>query len=476
MKYMILGGLMLLSTIAQSGVITVNKTSDINNNNDGGCNLREAVTAANNNQAVDGCAAGGSIDIIIIDVNQAIQLNSEIEIKSGMSIRAPFSASTTVEIRAASNQRIFEVFPIQGTGQIFEFDSLKLVNGHAGNGSGGAIYIHNNQTNGLISQIFIRQCEFENNTGFNGGAIAITNTNTTAKVTIRDSTFTGNQATDNGGAIYIDEGTSAEMVLMKNMFIHNASTGSGGAVLIADTGDTAFSLQSNQFNHNMSDESGGALALFATNSPQVYLMDRNSFIGNTAADNGGALYVALDAQAWIYNSVMSQNMADRGGAISTVNAWLYLYHSSLARNTANLGANLYAYSGTLGSIGASILANPQGDENCAGATSNLNTARTLIDDSSCPFNNSSDRREDALLTGISFDDGLPALVPATDSSAIDAVPLNACLFYGGGTLDQDQQNNPRPIDGDDDNNSLCDIGAIEVAEGHDLLWSDGFGG
>ena len=469
--------MLLLITTAQASVITVNKSSDINNNNDGGCNLREAVEAANNNQAVDGCVAGSGVDIIIVDVNQAIQLNSEIEIKSGMSIRAPFGASTPVEIRAASNQRIFEVFPIQGAGQIFEFDSLKLMNGNAGNGSGGAIYIHNNQTIGLISQIFIRQCEFENNTGFNGGAIAITDTNTTTKVTIRESTFTGNQATDNGGAVYIEEGTSAEMTLMKNVFTNNTAVGSGGAVLIADTGDTAFTIQSNQFNRNMSDESGGALALYATNNPQVFLMDRNAFIGNTATDNGGAMYVALDAQAWVYNSVMSQNMSNRGGAISTVNAWLYMYHSTLAHNTANLGANLYAYSGTVGSIGASILANPQGDENCAGVTSNLNTARTLIDDSSCPFNNSSDRREDALLTGISFnEEGFPALVPASDSSAIDAVPLNACLFYGGGTLDEDQQSNPRPIDGDGNNDALCDTGAIEAPEGHDLLWSDGFGG
>ena len=252
--------------------------------------------------------------------------------------------------------------------------------------------------------------------------------------------------------------------------------GSGGGVLIADTGNTEFLITGNQFNRNMSDESGGGMALYAASSPQAYLMNRNAFIGNTAADNAGALYVALDAQAWVYNSVMTQNMANRGGAISTVNAWLYMYHSTLAHNSATLGANIYAYSGTLGSIGASILAYPHGDENCAGGTNNLNTSRTLIDDNSCPFNNSSDRREDPLLTGLSFDEsGFPALIPASDSSAVDSVPTSACLFYGGGTLDEDQQNNPRPIDGDDDNNALCDIGATEVPLGHDLIWSDGFG-
>ncbi|MCW8870583.1 MAG: hypothetical protein OQK49_07750, partial [Proteobacteria bacterium] len=89
----------------------------------------------------------------------------------------------------------------------------------------------------------------------------------------------------------------------------------------------------------------------------------------------------------------------------------------------------------------------------------------------------SDLREDPLLAGLSFNNnGFPALQPTSDSSAIDRVPISACIFYDGEPLDSDQQGNQRPVDGDGDNTATCDIGAIEAPLNHDLIWSDTFGG
>lgn len=462
---------------SQAAIITVNKTTDNLNNNDGGCDIREAVTAANTNQTVDGCLAGNDIDIILLDVNGPIQLSSQIEVTSSMAIRAPFGFTEPVHIIAANYHRVFEVFPIQGNNHVFEFVGLLLTDGDAKDAPGGAIYIHNNQINGLISEIFISQCSFRHNQALHGGSLAIINTQTSSKVTIRDSQFDYNQATDNGGGLYIDNGSANQLTLLNNTFNHNSAVGNGGASMIADSGISDFTLSNNQFNHNISLESGGGLAIFATSAVQRYIMNRNAFIGNNASDNGGALYAALDAQVWLYNSVMSNNLADRGGAISTVSAWLYLYHSTLAHNYANNGANIYGYSGTIGSMGASVLAYPQGAANCGGTASSLNSGRTIIDDASCPFNFSSDLREDPLLAGLSFNNnGFPALQPTSDSSAIDRVPVSACVFYGGDSLDSDQQGNQRPMDGDGDNTATCDIGAIEVPLNHDLIWSDTFGG
>lgn len=477
MKKFILWAGFLCITCTHSAIITVNKTTDNLNTNDGGCDLREAVTAANSDQAIDGCTAGNGIDIVILDVGSTINITSQITVTSSMAVRAPFGADQAVEIKAINNHRIFEAYPIQGTGHIFEFIGLHLTNGDAGNEPGGAIYIHDNQTNGLISEIYVDECLFESNQALNGGALALFETNTTSKITVRDSRFIYNQATNNGGGLYLDEGTTNDMSLLNNEFISNSAAGSGGAAMLADSANSDFAINNNQFYQNISEESGGALALFATVSTQRFIMNRNAFVGNTTTSNGGALFVALDAQAWVYNSIMTNNIGDKGGAISTVNAWLYMYHSTLAHNTANNGANIYGFSGTLGSIGATILAYPNGATNCGGSASALNTARTIIDDSSCPYNFSSDRREDPLLAGLSFDDdNFPALVPTSDSAAIDQVPTTACLFFSGEELENDQQNNPRPIDGDGDNDPTCDIGAIEVPINHDLIWADGFGG
>ncbi len=477
--------LLLFSGVSQSAVIFVNSDDDNRNNTDGLCNLNEAIVAASFDFAVDGCAAGDpdNGDWVVIQVPGPIQLTGEIDVLAGMRISNPIGGNP-VQIIAAPNRRIFDVHPVQSDEDVVEFSGLHLVGGNPSSGNGGAINIYRSQSSASFNYatILIEDMIFENNQAARGGAVSLFQTYA-SQLTIRDNVFMSNSATDTGGALSIDRGSAEGLILRNNHFENNQATNLSGATLIAHSSTEDATIDDNRFYRNISDGSAGGMYLSAINNNQKFIMNRNAFIGNTAADDGGAMYVGLNAQAWVYNSVMAMNMANRGGAISTVagpqpnNVWLYMYHSTLAFNHANFGASYYAHGGSLGSIGASILAYPQGDDNCGGSTAVINTHRNSIDDSSCPYNASSDRREDPLLAGLSFDEGgWPALTPTMDSSAIDSVPSASCLFYGPTALNDDQQNNPRPVDGDGDGTSDCDIGAIEVPIDHDLLWSDGFGG
>lgn len=474
-----------VTKVSVAGLITVNSADDDRSSTDGLCNLNEAVVAASFDFAVDGCDAGtpDNGDVIVIQVPGPIQLTAEIDVLAGMRITGPVGGNP-VTIQAAPNHRIFDVHPIQSDEDVVEFNGLHLVGGNPSSGNGGAINIYRAQSNVShnYQSILITHMIFENNQAEQGGAVSIFE-GYANQLTIRDNEFIGNTATDSGGALNIDRGSSEGLLLRNNHFENNQATSSSGAAYIAHSSTEDATIERNRFYHNMSDGDAGGLYVLAHNTDQKFIMNRNAFVGNTAAGNGGGLYVGPNGQAWVYNSVMAMNMANRGGAISTVagpqpnNVWLYLYHSTLAFNHANFGASYYAYSGSLGSMASNILADPQGDDHCGGASNALNSHRNIIDDDSCPYNASSDRREDPLLAGISYDaNGWPALVPTTDSSAIDSVPVASCTFYGGSALDEDQQNNPRPVDGDDDGTADCDIGAIEVPVDHDLLWSDGFGG
>jgi len=101
---------LLCSVAANAAVITVNRADDLVTGGDGGCDLREAVNSANLNFALEDCAAGDddTLDIILIDVDAAIQLQSEIDVIGSVLI-GRFGAGPNIEILAAPGSRHFHV-------------------------------------------------------------------------------------------------------------------------------------------------------------------------------------------------------------------------------------------------------------------------------------------------------------------------------------------------------------------------------
>jgi hypothetical protein len=174
--------------------------------------------------------------------------------------------------------------------------------------------------------------------------------------------FIDNLTTDGvGGGLLYDRNSDTLAVRDNLLHMNTAETNGGGAFFSHDTAEL-FTISSNRFTANHAYDDGGVLALSGFAGIQDYELDRNAFLSYSANDNAGALLSAQSARPWIYNRVMAFNVANRGGAISTVNTYVYLWFSTLLHNEAALGAQIYGFSGTLDSLSSSILAHPIGDK------------------------------------------------------------------------------------------------------------------
>ncbi len=232
-------------TPARAATITVNSTAqEVTQFNpagivNGNCTLGEAILAANNDAAVDGCTAGSGDDTIILpggaftlsvaagfgSVGDAIGLP---QITSNIIIQGQGATKTIIERPVAvPDFRIFEQ-----SGFLLGTLTIRKVTIRGGKTSihgGAAIFAGGN---GLI----VEDAAFENNSttsGDGGGAIHQGNPIFPpvggTVVTISGSTFSGNSAANLGGALL----TQAFTTTIKNSTFSGNSAAGGGAIATA---------------------------------------------------------------------------------------------------------------------------------------------------------------------------------------------------------------------------------------------------
>jgi len=455
---------------AQSAIIVVNRDDDLMVSNDGGCDLRDAVSAANFNLSIEGCAAGSTSgsDIIIISVLGPIQLSNEIDILGSMTIFPTFANTENVTIIAADNERIFAVHPTFESSNDFEMARLTLVGGNAGTSDGGAVIFYRFNDKDL-GDIYITDCIFEDNQANYGGAIAFVDTYADS-VTMLGNTFIHNQGSV-GGALSAVNATDGVFSLTLNKFdmnnaVLNANSKivTAGAAFIIDSSPETYFIRKNQFIENSSEGSVGALSLNGFNIEQKYHLEQNVFLYNHADSYAGGLSVGALGWADIYNSTFAYNSASRGGGFVFIGGGkIYIRNSTIVYNSASqFGQNIFSYSGT-GNIRSSIIAYTAGSNNCAGNFSTISSGtRNVMDDTSCPHENAAfDTIADPLLSDLTIHpSGLSGFTPNINSAAIDKV--SSCINLDGSDMLVDQQGNPRPIDANSDGIVNCDSGAIEA--------------
>ncbi len=325
--------------LSRAATITVNTLADTSMS--GQCSLRDAITAANSQAAVNGCIAGS--------------LNNDTIIFAGGQTGTITLGSTLPQITDAN---LAIVGPASSPGITI-----------SGGGSVPLMLVNFEAT--LNLQLLTLTNGSENPTepfGAGGGAIS-----NAGKLIVTNCTFSNNVAGgDGGGAI---ESSDGSLTVTDSTFLHNQVTSqvSGGGAILND-GDSVLTVTNSTFWHNTA-STGAALS---NDSP--------------ALSNAGASMTVTDC-TFVDNQAPAVNAFS--GAVCNLNGNASMEESILAGNT---GTNCQCYGVGLTNEGYNI----SDDDTCHFGTSTGASGQTLGDDvfpllASSPANNGGPTETIALL-------------------------------------------------------------------------------
>ncbi|MBI5546622.1 MAG: hypothetical protein HY901_22290 [Deltaproteobacteria bacterium] len=507
--------ILLGSATARAAVINVNTTNETSTA-PGECTLAQAILASQNDTAAGGCPAGLGSDVINLPAGTytlTTPLNGATyfhDLGKTVSIQGAGPDQTIIErAPTAPDFRFFN--GLQESGAVISLSGLTLRNGKTqhgaairtyggvlnidncvftdnnagqGSGEGGAI-----STANFAARMTISNSRFQNNQAFNGGAIQ-----TSGKLTLLNTTFNTNRSTGNGGGAIRYSGSANDFLQVSNCaffgnegalwgggaihangvirvdhssFSSNSATGGqsalGGAIYAMGT---SLLIEACEFYNNQSYSHGAALDTYSL--PTGVVVRDSSFYNNRSEGRGGA----VRGGGTFLNCTFSDNTAaQEGGAIHAQRA-LTLNNVSIANNNA-------------GSVGGGIRFD---------ASSGFKLSNTVIAKNTIHTSNPtpSDCQSDGpIVTGgynvvgvncgitAATGDQLGTLAAPLDPqlAALDQVthtlmplPTSPLVDQGNpaaaGTADaceaKDQTGTDRPIDGDADGNSRCDIGVVEA--------------
>ena len=423
----------LFGHIARAATITVDTTADDQTAN-GNCTLREAITAAELNTAVDTCIAGDDNNdtIDLTGVSGTITLGAVLlTITKDLTITGPGASSLTVD-----GNGIGGVFDIDSStsDQTLTISGLTVTGGDDINSGGGFLVAAGDTLN-------LSSCVIDNNRAPNGGGIF----NNGGTVTLADCTVRNNTADNFGGGI----SNGGIMTLNNSLVNGNTTTGSGAGIDNLGT----LTLTNTTVSGNTSGGWAGGIFNNGTMTLNESLVSGNS-------DVLGVGGITQQGTATFINSTISGNtgVGVQNTAATGVNSTFV--SSTIAFNTGTG----YAHSRTV-TIYSTIVAN--NGTNCTGTGSGTYTDAgwNLDSDDTCSFMDVTDLPNTDPLLGPLADNGGPTQTHAlqTGSPAIDAGDNIGCPAA-------DQRGIKRPQDGDRDGRAMCDIGAYELSLSKATPW------
>ncbi|MCL4262212.1 MAG: PKD domain-containing protein [Anaerolineae bacterium] len=307
--------------------------------------------------------------------------------------------------------------------------------------SGGGIFAMYNHVNLWDSTLIA------NSTDYSGGAIHLRNNGT---LEVKRSLIANNTTLNNGGGI---EGTGH--VVIENSTIRNNTAWAGGGIYLFHP-TSLLRIEGSTISGNAAVGSGGGMFLAAPGT-----ISNTTISGNTVEEDGGGLMLASldDASIHLFNTTVTQNVADYDADNSGDGGGIYVYNPSdpypvhsqntLVAQNADLSSEV-SYPDCIGllvSQGYNLVGMNTG---CVLTP----TVGDLMGTSNYPIN---------ALLGPLRDNGGPTpthglLVgsPAMEAGS-PAVPGSG----GNACPPGDQRGIVRPVDGDTDGDPRCDIGAVE---------------
>lgn len=270
-------------------------------------------------------------------------------------------------------------------------------------------------------------------------------------------------ASGSGGAVHLYlPGASSSGDLYNNTFTGNrtlcrkpgydydleGSGDSGAAALGSDTG--TFNIDGNFFENNVGNR-GGAMSFINAGSTTVNLTN-NTFHANHAYASGGAVGFVNCCYVNVNNNTFSD---DREG----VDAYASTYGAELAINVGSIAIYNNLFNNT-----------DPNTPGCASTYGVVTGGHNLYNSGSCPIPNDTTSQTVGAMPWL----GAPAnkggyvlvMPPAYGSPAIDTGDDAHCTTY-------DARGLVRPLDGNGDGVSHCDVGAMESSY-VDVLFRNGF--
>lgn len=251
--------------------------------------------------------------------------------ENGGAIRGEHRASVIVQnvkfLRNVANEAGGAIYSpwennLQVTGSRFQYNRAVAGNNERG---AGAIAFASPGT------LTIQGSIFANNTGINGGAVNSLN----GKLTITNSRFLNNNTLSArfdsgqpndflrgyGGALYVDRASSTSQSsgfvrINGTIFQGNQGQGEGGAAYIYAAGQDRVDIGTTLFRDNSvraltgggGKGNGGGLVVLGNSVSRGLGLNRTSFVGNTATNQGGGLWM-WNSPTTITNSTFSGNRA-----------------------------------------------------------------------------------------------------------------------------------------------------------------------
>lgn len=497
-----------------AGSLIIVSTTDDNIADDGLCSLREAVISANTDSAVSGCSSGAGADTIefspslalpatfaltLIGAGEDAASTGDLDLQGSLTIQG--SGADKILLDGNSADRVLDVRPNANV----TLSGITIQNGNPGlSANGGGIFVHPTAaltlTNSLVTSnsaalgggvynrgaLNLAQSSVESNSHgglYNeGGAVtaadasfvdnlggyAIVNVNNASLAmnggvlsgnqggvenSVSSASLTGVQILNNtgGGGIY-NHGAFVTNISIQHSLIQGNSAVSGGGVHNAGVGATT-TIQTTRLAENTATVAGGGVFNNGIMTLAASLIDHNSartgggvdqyggslaltnvtLTGNTASDNGGGMYIRHDAS--LVNVTLNANQAngqDTGGNL--FNEWQVSLRNTIIANS-DVDGNCFNSGGWIHSLGNNL---------DTGDTCGFHSAGDLV-------NTPPQLAPLADNGGLTWTHALLAGSPAIDRASNAACPLT------------DQRGEPRPVDGDNDGQSVCDIGAFEYS-------------
>lgn len=266
----------------------------------------------------------------IVKISNGTYKESNIIISKNLKIQGESDDNTIID--AQGQNRIFTIL----SGVRVDISNLKLQNGQTSN-SGGAI-----NSKGSLS---INDCTFYNNKApyYYGGAIQ----NLQGSLVIKDTTFLSNVARVSG-AIDSNRGT----LVVDNCYFksNKATNGQGGAMVNAQGSMT---IKNTVFSYNSATNGFGGVFY---NSKGSLGVSNCTFYYNTGPQ-GGAIYTE-DSVGWVYltNNVFVNNRATRGAALYHCHGTLVVTNNTFTGNIATInGGAIYIDSTGQPSVSKSMI-------------------------------------------------------------------------------------------------------------------------